>query len=344
MKKFLLPLVVVALLGAVVWYLVYRAHFDWTNFGRQLRSASPLHIAIGVAVIYLGYVFRSWRWAVFLRPRTQVNALSLVGTQVVGFTAVALFGRIADLSRPYMIARKVKSGVAEQVAVYTVERMFDLGAAAVIFSTGLALAPKDLPHHEMFTHVGVFSLIGVVALAGFAVFVRMAGERVAAVVRKMLGGVSQGLANGLAEKIIGFRDGLDVISSAGEFVLAAAMSLAMWGLIALAYVESTHAFVHEPTLAHLSFPQAMLLMAVSIGGSAIQLPIVGWFTQIAVTGTAMHTFFGTPVEAATGCGALLLIITFLSVIPMGLVFAQIEGVSLTNIGKQSAEAAEQAAE
>lgn len=340
MKKILLPAVVVALLGTVVWYLVYRAHFDWANFGRQLKSASPLHIAVGVAVIYLGYIFRSWRWAVFLRPRTQVNALSLVGTQVVGFTAVALFGRIADLSRPYMIARKVRGGVAEQIAVYTVERMFDLGAAAVIFSTGLALAPKDLPHHEMFSHVGVFSLIGVAVLAGFAVFVRVAGERVATVIRTVLRGVSHGLADGVADKIIGFRDGLDVISSVGEFLLAAALSLAMWGLIAVGYVESTHAFVHEPTLAHLSFPQAMLLMAVSIGGSAIQLPIVGWFTQIAVTGTAMHTFFGTPVEAATGCGALLLIVTFLSVIPMGLVFAQIEGVSLTSLGKGSSDEAD----
>ncbi|MBS1814921.1 MAG: flippase-like domain-containing protein [Acidobacteria bacterium] len=338
-KRFALPALVIALLGFVVWYLVFRAHFDWAAFGRQLRSTSPLHIALGILFIYIGFLFRSWRWSVFLRPRTIVPSFSLTGTQMIGFTAVALFGRLADLSRPYLVAKRVRSSVAEQIAVYTVERMFDMGAAALIFSSALAFAPKDMPHHELFSRIGIFSLAGVLFLAAVAFVVRVAGVAVAHVVRRVLGSLSAPLAESVAEKILAFREGLDVISSIGEFLLAAVLSLAMWGLIAGAYVQSTHAFTHEPTLAALSFPQTMLLMAVSIGGSAIQLPIVGWFTQIAVTAAAMHAFYGTPLEPATGCGALLLIITFLSVIPGGLICAQLQSVSLSSLGKRSAEAA-----
>ncbi len=79
----------------------------------------------------------------------------LVGPQFIGFTAVAMFGRLADLVRPYLVARRTGLPVSSQVAVYTIERMFDLGAAAVVFSCALALSPANLPHRDRFVRVGV---------------------------------------------------------------------------------------------------------------------------------------------------------------------------------------------
>ena len=38
----------------------------------------------------------------------RVSVFALLGPQVIGFTGVALFGRLADLVRPYLIARRVK--------------------------------------------------------------------------------------------------------------------------------------------------------------------------------------------------------------------------------------------
>ena len=102
----------------------------------------------------------------------------------------------------------------------------------------------------------------------------------------------------------------------------------MWGLIGEAYVQTAHAFVATPQLAGLTYSRTMLLMGASIGGSLLQLPIIGWFTQIAVTAAAMHEFYDAPIEAATACGALLLFVTFLSIIPAGLIFARIERVGL----------------
>ena len=53
-----------------------------------------------------GYVFRAVRWALLLRHIKKVPLFSLLGTQVIGFTAVALIGRIADPVRPYLVPRK----------------------------------------------------------------------------------------------------------------------------------------------------------------------------------------------------------------------------------------------
>ena len=69
--------------------------------------------------------------------------------------------------------------------------------------------------------------------------------------------------------------------------------------------------------------------------SLLQLPIIGWFTQIAVTATAMHTFYGAPIEAATACGAILLF-GYLSVhIPTGFIYSQVEHVSLKELREES---------
>jgi hypothetical protein len=327
-RKGLVVLAIGILLAIIVIANRGRIHFDWAAFWQQVRHIRWEHIGAGVALIYATYWLRSARWSVFLSDQKKVAPFSLVAPQFIGFTAVALFGRIADVIRPALVARRVDLPVSTQFAVYTIERMFDLGAAAIIFSGALLFIPRDLPHHDIFVRTGLVSLAGTALIAIFAVALRVTGGTVAELVRRVLGGLSRPVADSVADKIQGFREGLNTISSAREFLVTALISLAMWALIGSAYVETLHAFVETPELATISFSRAMLLMGASVGGSLLQLPVIGWFTQIAVTATAMHEFYGAPIEAATACGALLLGVTFLSIIPAGLICARISGVNL----------------
>ena len=99
----------VSVLGLVVLVYLFRSkvHFDWAMFWQQLRFVSVGHIVAGIALIYATYWIRAVRWAVFVSPTKKVSAASLLGSQFIGFTAVALFGRLADLTRPYLVARRV---------------------------------------------------------------------------------------------------------------------------------------------------------------------------------------------------------------------------------------------
>jgi hypothetical protein len=340
-RKGLLLLALAVILAVIVFANRGRIHFDWAAFWLQLRHIAWLHIAAGVALIYSTYWLRATRWSVFLSATKKVSPFALVGPQFIGFTAVAIFGRLADVIRPALVAKKVDLPVSTQLAVYTIERMFDLGAAAIIFSAALLFIPRDLPHHEVFLHTGIFSLAGTATIALFAVVLRVASEAIARVAHALLHPLSASIAESVAHKVRGFRDGLNAISSAQDFVVAALLSLAMWGLIGLAYVQTLHAFTDTPELATLPFSRTMLLMGASIGGSLLQLPIIGWFTQIAVTAAAMNAFYGAPIEAATACGALLLFVTFLSIIPAGLIAARINHVSLRGAAAE-AEAVESA--
>lgn len=334
---------VVVVLAVIVFVFRDKVHFDWKVFWQQLKHVEWVHIWAGIALIYATYWLRSLRWSVFLSPTKKVPAHALLGSQFIGFTAVALFGRLADLTRPYLVSRRVALPLSSQVAVYTIERMFDLGAAAIIFSSALAFTPKDLPHHEVFVRAGELSLALTLVIAVFAGVVRVAGGVVAGFARATLGRLSKPVGESIASKIIGFRDGLNALSSKRDFGIAVLLSLAMWGMIGSAYMQTAHAFAQTPELAGLTFSRTMLLMAASIGGSLLQLPIIGWFTQIAVTAAAMHAFYGAPIEAATACGALLLLVTFLCIIPTGLVYSRVEHVNLKKIATES-EAAGHASE
>jgi hypothetical protein len=322
-------------LVVLVWLFRTKVQFDWANFWQQLRYVSVGHIVAGIVLIYVTYFFRAVRWSVFLSPTKKVPATSLLGSQFIGFTAVALFGRLADLTRPFLVSRRINLPLSSQVAVYTIERMFDLGAAALIFSSALAFTPKGLPHHEVFVRAGAVSMGLTLTIAIFAALVRVAGAAVAAFARKTVGLVSKPAAESIATKIIGFRDGLNALSSARDFGIVTVLSLTMWVMIGFAYLQSAHAFVHTPELAGVTFSRTMLLMAVSIGGSALQPPIIGWFTQIAITAAAMHSFYGAPIEAATACGAVLLVVTSLCIIPAGLIYSRVEHVSLKKVAQES---------
>src|ERR1700733_12347069 len=226
--------VVVVALAVLVFLFRNKAHFDWATFWQQLRYVSVGHIIAGIALIYATYWLRAVRWAVFVSPTKKVSAASLLGSQFIGFTAVALFGRLADLTRPYLISRKVELPMSSQVAVWTIERMFDLGAAAVIFSGALAFTPKGLPHHEVFVRASVLSMGATLAIAIFAGVVRVAGGTVASFAKGTVGLVSKAAGESIATKIIGFREGLNALSSARDFGVVTLLSLTMWLMIGFA--------------------------------------------------------------------------------------------------------------
>jgi glycosyltransferase 2 family protein len=334
----LVLLVVLVVLG--VWAYKHTG-FDFAKFKGQLALADWRKILIGLGCIYAGYVLRGVRWALLVRPNKRVGLFSLVGTQVIGFSSVALVGRVADLVRPYLTARKTGLPLSTQIAVYIVERLFDAGSMALIFSSAILLTPAGaLPHPEIFKKFGYWGLAGTVAGALFLVMVRVAGGAVATFFEKTFGILSKSVGQAFGSKIRSFRTGLDTLRTPGDLALTLGISLAMWGLITVSYLETARAFTASPELASMTLAKGLVLMMVSGVASAFQLPVLGWFTQIGLVATALSKFFGVAAEPATACGAMLLIVTFLSVVPIGLIWAQFEHVSLRTVASESEHAGE----
>jgi len=348
--------VLAALVGLFLWGR-HKFHFDFHVFRDQITQADWTKIAIGLLCIYSAFLFRSVRWALLLKHNKKVAPLSLLGTQVIGFTAIALIGRVADPVRPYLVSKKTGLPLSSQFAVYIVERLLDAGSMALIFSVAMLWIPEaDIvrvtSHSKMVVSVSQHSplLATILArygglfltLAGalFLVAVRLWGTAVAIFFERAVGLISKKLGTAIGEKIRTFHAGLDTMRTFSEFAANAGLSIAMWTLIAFAYFITLRAFAGSPPLATITPPKTVLMMIASGGASIFQLPVLGWFTQIGIVAAVLTGALGASPEAATASATCLLLVTFIGVIPLGLTWAQFEHINLRKVTHESEEEAE----
>jgi hypothetical protein len=74
----------------------------------------------------------------------------------------------------------------------------------------------------------------------------------------------------------------------------------------------------------------VILLGFVCFGSIVQLPGVGGGMQI-VTVLMLTEFFGVSLEAASGIALVLWIISFVAIVPIGLVLAFREGIQWRNL-------------
>jgi glycosyltransferase 2 family protein len=80
-------------------------------------------------------------------------------------------------------------------------------------------------------------------------------------------------------------------------------------------------------------------MGSSMVGSLIQLPGVGGGSQLATIAALQH-IFDVPEELAASCGIMLWLVTFVAVVPLGLLLAHRERLSLRQLSTESQVAEE----
>jgi len=308
------------------------------------------HIFHGVALIYFAYFLRAVRWQIFLRPvRKEVSIWGLVPPTLIGFTGLALLGRPGELIRPYLIARRENLSLASQVAVWAVERSFDSGGftvilvAAIFFPSKLhtftQAAPFAVKHWIYLT--GYMLIVLVLGLLVAAVVMAYRGNRVARWVEERFSHLAENLGHRIAQKIREFTAGLDTIHGPFAFLQLAAVSVLMWWVIAVSYKEVTSAY--GAPMHAMSTTKVLLLMGSSMIGSMVQLPGVGGGSQLATISAMDHVFDIAPKELAVSCGIMLWLVTFVAVVPAGLLLAHHERLSLRKLSEETAKAEEAAA-
>lgn len=318
--------------------------FDWHKFWLETRNIHWAMILLGVLLIHGNYFLRAVRWSIFLRPiKGRISSWELVPSQIVGFAGLALLGRPGELIRPYLVARREQLTFSSQLAVWTIERIFDLASIGLILGINVLVSPliRQLPSHSNLLWAAGLLLTGVSAAAVFAYAIRRNGPRIAAQLEKLIGRFAPRAGRQIAEKITAFGDGLHTIHDAASFASLAAVSLLIWIVIVLAYLAVARAY---PEIADtMSFSDTVsfvvLLLGCSVAGSMIALPAVGGGPQLA-TISAMVYFFKLKPEVATSCGIMLWLTTFASVIPTGLIVARMEHISLRKLSEESGTNAE----
>lgn len=331
-KRFFLYALITLLLAALV-YLQFRTWrgFDWNVFLQRTAGVKQHlpNIFLAVAFIYLAYFLRAVRWRIFLLPVKRTSVRGLIAPTIIGFTGLALLGRPGEFIRPYLISRKVSLSFSSQLAVWTVERIFDLGSFALLFA--LALLDPDTRTLLHGFHIGRIAVAAMAAGLIAVVGIILKGELLANWIARLFSHRAVHLGNMIAVRIREFREGLNTIHSFAALIQLVTVSVVMWAVIGLTYWQVMLSY-GEPVLDRPR--QVPLIMASSMVGSMIQLPGVGGGSQLA-TIFAMQKILNIPRELAASCGILLWLITFMAIIPVGLALTRYERLSLSKLSKES---------
>jgi len=347
-RKFLIAAVV---LGVLV-FVVYRARglFHFGDFSgakllHALRDANFFLLAISVVAIYGCYALRALRWKVFQQNLGPSRFWNIYAMTLAGFSSVFLLGRAGEPIRPFLLARKEKLPVSGMFGIYVLERLFDAASAAVIAAIGLLLFQAQAHPGETTSKLqtaakttGSVLFAGVLGAAVLLVYLRLHGT---ALLERRLKSViaSHGWKAKFAAIVLEFARGVQTIRSWGQLALAVLYSTAHWFLVLLVYLWVSHSFGGK--LASITLSDAMLVMAFTLVGSALQAPGVGGGSQ-AGSFIAYTTIFGVQSEPALAAAIVLWLISFAMCTVVGAPLLVREGWSLGELRQmaKSEEAAE----
>ena len=327
--------VLLLLAGAAVVAFFLRMRdsgFQWNVFLNTLSGANVALLLVSVVFVLLTYVGRALRWRVMIRPMRPDSSLrKLLSATVIGFTAVVFFGRPGELVRPWLIARHENVSMSSQVAAWFLERVLDLLMVLLLF--GYALTQVDdgaavgAGMRMVLNSGGVVAFglgvacVGVILLSAFyADLSRRWFKVVLSLVPKALGVKLEGLYSS-------FLDGMRSTGSASSLGQLFLYTGVEWLVIVGAMY---FALASYPPTAGFTLTNTLVFAGFVAFGSAVQLPGIGGGFQVAAI-LVLTELFGLKLEAATACTLLIWVLTWLTVVPLGMLAAFAEGLKWGNL-------------
>jgi glycosyltransferase 2 family protein len=347
-RKLLVVLIGLLVVGYVVYRssgMLHHSDFSATEMLHAVRSANPYYLILSLIAIYGCYALRALRWKVFQQNLGPSSFWNIYKMTLAGFSALQLLGRPGEPVRPFLLARKEKLAVSGMFGVYLLERIFDFASMAVIATIALlgfragSQSSETARALEKASKPGAsFLVLGILAATALLIYLRFHGT---ALLERQLQGWLQ--AHGWRGKIAGFvleiARGVQTIRSGRDLSLAVIYSAAHWFLVLVIYLWVAESF--GGTLGNLSLSDAMLVLAVTLVGSILQLPGVGGGSQAGSFG-AYTKIFLVKTEAALAASIVIWLITFAAVSLAGIPLLIHEGFSLGKL-KEMAEHEKEAA-
>ena len=329
------------LAGALGWFLYKQLRdqgFDWRLAASSFLRLHPGWLLASLVPIAATYVVRVLRWTVFLEPvKPHPSFRNLLSATVIGFAAITMFGRPGEFVRPYLIAVKERVPATSQLAAWLLERIFDLLMALLVF--GFALARVSSSGVQVGSRLTWVLAAGgrITALLTLAVFatlfaLRHFSDPLHRRLMALLHFLPARHFHKIEKILVAFVQGVESTRSDRALALVLLYSGLEWGLIAACYWCLARAFAG---LVSLGLVDVLIFMGFVSFGAVVQIPGIGGGIQV-VSVIVLTELFGVRLELATAFGLLIWFITFVAVVPVGLVLAVKEGLdwhSLRRLGR-----------
>ena len=324
-----MALVAIAIL---LYYRFCKSPFQWDVFLATFTGVDWFWFFTSICLILLTYVGRALRWAVMLQPlREHPSLWNINSATVIGFTAIFLLGRPGELVRPYLISIKERLSFSSQMAAWLLERILDLLMVLLIFGYSLTKIEANAGFGaglQWVLHTGGYLAVGIgtlciLVLVAFRSFSDAAQQRI----MRALSFLPEVARQRISKTVAAFAEGMIVTRNARRLALLVFYTALEWALIVGGIYALLHAF---SITSGLRLTDVMIFVGFVSFGSVLQIPGIGGGVQV-VSALVLTEIFGLPLEAATGMALLIWVLTFVAIVPFGLLFAFHEGINLQKL-------------
>jgi uncharacterized protein (TIRG00374 family) len=336
-KKYLFLLIGVA---ALVYFLykfrnsISLQGFGWSQVVDSIRDGNHPLLLLAIVTIFGCYAIRALRWVRFSRAIGPSSFWNVYAATLMGFSCVFLLGRAGEPVRPVLISRKESLSMPGMFSIFFLERIFDAAAAVVLACIGLLLFNQSRLSDAQAGHMllaarstGIALFLGLSAVVAILIYFRFhGGEWLSR--RLQHPNWRIGLRARIAALLEGFSDGLQAIRTWSDLGALLGYSVIHWILVLCAW-RLVELGLGGP-LRSMQLSDTILVLAFTLVGSAIQLPIAGGGAQAAAF-AVLTRVFDIPSAPAAAMAIIVWLISFASCCVVGIPLLFREGLSVSDL-------------
>ena len=309
-----------AFLALVLWRV------DLGEFAAALSSANYWYVGPAAVSTLAGYVVRTVRWRVLLKPSRPIPLANLFSVLMIGFMANNLLpARIGEVVRAYTLGSREGISKSYGLATIVLERLFD-GITLLLFFTVLSFA---VPLPGWGNELALVSAL-VFGAASCGLLGLLFQRRVAF---RLVSGLARPLPDRIsarAQHVVAlFITGLDVLKGRTAVVATLCLSVIVWTLEAISYFLIMQGFSLGLEGWEQLFATVFLLVVVNIG---IMLPSApGYVGTFQFFGVLALGAFGVARELSLSVAVVSHAMQYVLVTSIGLISLWLHNLSFHQI-------------
>ncbi len=317
-----------ALAVGLLW-LFFRGT-DLAAIRDSVWNANPWFILLAVVATYANYFVRALRWQVLLSPLGRPGLWDCFVYTVIGFMVNVLVppGRLGEIIRPYLLARKAGFSASSSFATIFLERVLDLGTIVLLVAASILVIPPGRSNVQVMQALKWGGLVGIAGASGlFGVLYLFARfpTRTISWVEHLCRMLPERMGRAVARFTEMFTAGLGVLKDGKSLLKSTILSILLWFCIGTAYWLGARSLGIEFSV------MAMFLVIgfLSLGVLVPTPGAVGGYHYMSAL--ALTSLFAIPESLAKAGSLVNHAIAFVPVVLLGLVLFPRAGMSFRQV-------------
>ncbi len=347
-KNLLRTLIGCAISGFFIW-LTLRGK-DVGAIWASTRSADYSVLLPYIGVLLLIHLLRTLRWGILLEGLGTVRFARLNRAAAMGAMAlVTLPFRLGELARPYLISERGQPAgpgetpirMSAATATIVIERIADglTTSGILIISLLLTVGQGAETPEVQALRTGSYLIATAFGTAGISLLIlHWQGARAVRLVRRLIGIVSESLADKIVASLESFLGGVGDLPRPGRLVLFLLLTFAYWGVNGAGMALLAQGFG-----IHLTLVQAYAVLGVLVIGVMIPAGpgMVGTFQFFLVLGLGLFIPKEQAADSGMAYANVLWAVQFGQQVLLGLIFFVIRPASLQALSPEAGSESDQ---